>query len=164
MATIYEFVAKDQQQNKKQVVDPETGEVLNANVVSKGGAKGLTHSEYSGSNKGVEHNRYMRAINPMLNKYIPGFEKYVRGGRAALGVANTITETGSILRGLTSVGGIILLQFVIKALQNVYEKQKKEIQEENTSNYAKLITGQNQVAQSVNAYIGFMGKITYKDQ
>ena len=65
MATIYEFIVRDQTKDgKKLMVDNETGEVIGKSSVAK-------EKPFSGSNKGVDHNRYMRAVNPLINRYVP---------------------------------------------------------------------------------------------
>ena len=49
MATIYEFIVRDQTKNGKQeMIDPETGEVIAKKSVAK-------EKPLSGSNKGVDH-------------------------------------------------------------------------------------------------------------
>ena len=69
MATIYEFIVRDQTKDgKKLIVDNETGEVIAKNSVAK-------EKPLSGSNKGVDHNRYTRAIKPLVNRYVAHFEK-----------------------------------------------------------------------------------------
>ena len=157
MATIYEFIVRDQTKNGKQeMIDPETGEVIAKKSVAK-------EKPLSGSNKGVDHNRYMRAVNPLINRYVPGFEKYVRGGRAVVGVYDTFVKEG-LTASLTSVGAIVLLEMVLTKLDDMRREKIEEAKKENIANYNKLVTGQTQLSQNVVATKNIWGKITFKNQ
>ena len=157
MATIYEFIVRDQTKDgKKLMVDNETGEVIGKSSVAK-------EKPLSGSNKGVDHNRYMRAVNPLINRYVPGFEKYVRGGRAIIGVYDTLVQTG-IKSAITGVGAIVLLELALTKLDDLRREKIEEAKKENIANYNKLITGQTQLSQNVKATKNIFGKITFKNQ
>ena len=157
MATIYEFIVRDQTKGgKKVMVDDETGEVIAKSSVAK-------EKPLSGSNKGVDHNRYMRAVNPLINRYVPGFEKYVRSGRAIVGVFDTLVQTG-ITSAMTSVGAIVLLEVALTKLDDLRREKIEEAKKENIANYNKLITGQTQLSQNVKATKNIFGKITFKNQ
>ena len=157
MATIYEFIVRDQTKDgKKLMVDNETGEVIGKSSVAK-------EKPLSGSNKGVDHNRYMRAVNPLINRYVPGFEKYVRGGRAIVGVYDTLVQTG-IKSAITGVGAIVLLELALTKLDDLRREKIEEAKKENIANYNKLITGQTQLSQNVKATKNIFGKITFKNQ
>ena len=157
MATIYEFIVRDQTKDgKKLMVDNETGEVIGKSSVAK-------EKPFSGSNKGVDHNRYMRAVNPLINRYVPGFEKYVRGGRAVVGVYDTFVKEG-LTASLTSVGAIVLLEMVLTKLDDMRREKIEEAKKENIANYNKLVTGQSQLSQNVVATQNIWGKITFKNQ
>ena len=157
MATIYEFIVRDQTKNGEQVmIDNETGEVIAKKSVAK-------EKPLSGSNKGVDHNRYMRAVNPLINRYVPGFEKYVRGGRAVVGVYDTFVKEG-LTASLTSVGAIVLLEMVLTKLDDMRREKIEEAKKENIANYNKLVTGQSQLSQNVVATQNIWGKITFKNQ
>ena len=157
MATIYEFIVRDQTKDgKKLMVDNETGEVIAKSSVAK-------EKPLSGSNKGVDHNRYMRAVNPLINRYVPGFEKYVRGGRAVVGVYDTFVKEG-LTASLTSVGAIVLLEMVLTKLDDMRREKIEEAKKENIANYNKLVTGQTQLSQNVVATKNIWGKITFKNQ
>ena len=157
MATIYEFIVRDQTKDgKKLMVDNETGEVIGKKSVAK-------EKPFSGSNKGVDHNRYMRAVNPLINRYVPSFEKYVLSGRAIVGVFDTIVQEG-ITSAMTSVGAIILLQLALTKLDDLRREKIEEAKKENIANYNKLITGQTQLSQNVKATKNIFGKITFKNQ
>ena len=157
MATIYEFIVRDQTKDGKQeMIDPDTGEVIAKKSVAK-------DKPLSGSNKGVDHNRYMRAVNPLINRYVPGFEKYVRGGRAIIGVYDTLVQTG-IKSAITGVGAIVLLEMVLTTLDDLRREKIEEAKKENVANYNKLITGQTQLSQNVKATKNIWGKVTFKNQ
>ena len=157
MATIYEFIVRDQTKNGKQeMIDPDTGEVIAKKSVAK-------EKPLSGSNKGVDHNRYMRAVNPLINRYVPNFEKYVRGGRAIIGVYDTLVQTG-IKSAITGVGAIVLLELALTKLDDLRREKIEEAKKENVANYNKLITGQTQLSQNVKATKNIFGKITFKNQ
>ena len=157
MATIYEFIVRDQTKNSKQeMIDPDTGEVISKKSVAK-------EKPFSGSNKGVDHNRYMRAVNPLINRYVPGFEKYVRGGRAIVGMYDTLVQTG-IKSAITGVGAIVLLELALTKLDDLRREKIEEAKKENIANYNKLITGQTQLSQNVKATKNIFGKITFKNQ
>ena len=157
MATIYEFIVRDQTKDGKNLmVDSDTGEVIAKSSVAK-------EKPLSGSNKGVDHNRYMRAVNPLINRYVPGFEKYVRGGRAVVGMYDTLVQTG-IKSAITSVGAIVLLELALTKLDDLRREKIEEAKKENIANYNKLITGQTQLSQNVKATKNIFGKITFKNQ
>ena len=157
MATIYEFIVRDQTKNGKQeMIDPDTGEVIAKKSVSK-------EKPFSGSNKGVDHNRYTRAINPLVNRYVPSFEKYVRSGRAITGVIDTTLKEG-LKAGLTSVGAVVLYELAIIAIDNWRRDQIEKANQENLANYNKLVSGQSQLSQNVQATKNIFGKITFKNQ
>ena len=157
MATIYEFIVRDQTKNGKQeMIDSDTGEVIGKSSVAK-------EKPLSGSNKGVDHNRYMRAVNPLINRYVPAFEKSMRGGRAIVGVFDTLSKAG-IKSAMTSVGAIVLLEMVLTTLDDIRREKIEEAKKENIANYNKLITGQTQLSQNVKATKNIFGKITFKNQ
>ena len=157
MATIYEFIVRDQTKDgKKLIVDNETGEVIGKSSVAK--TKPL-----SGSNKGVDHNRYTRAINPLVNRYVPNFEKYVRGGRAVVGVFDTFVKQG-LTAAMTGVGAVVLFEMAVIAIDNWRRDQIEKANQENLANYNKLVSGQSQLSQNVQATKNIFGKITFKNQ
>lgn len=157
MATIYEFIVRDQTKDgKKLIVDNETGEVIGKSSVAK--TKPL-----SGSNKGVDHNRYTRAINPLVNRYVPNFEKYVRGGRAVVGVFDTFAKQG-LTAAMTGVGAVVLFEMAVIAIDNWRRDQIEKANQENLANYNKLVSGESQLSQNVQATKNIFGKITFKNQ
>lgn len=157
MATIYEFIVRDQTKDgKKLIVDNETGEVIGKSSVAK-------QKPLSGSNKGVDHNRYTRAINPLVNRYVPNFEKYVRSGRAIAGIYDTTLHNGFV-SGFTGVGAVVMLELILVKLDDLRREQIEKAKADNLANYNKLITGQTQLSNTINASKNIFGKITFKNQ
>lgn len=106
-----------------------------------------------GGRGGVEHNRKMRAVNPVLNKATSGaYEKSMRLGRAGLGVLSS----GS------SVGVAIIISFVLQQLMKMQNKYIQIANSENTQNYKRLENGMSAIhgAYEVSEHL-LTGKITY---
>ena len=157
MATIYEFIVRDQTTTKEsRMVDADTGEVIAKNEVKKS-------KPFSGSNKGVDHNRYMRAVNPLVNRYVPNFEKSVRAGRAIAGIYDTTLQNGFV-SGFTGVGAVVMLELILVKLDDLRREQIEKAKADNLANYNKLITGQTQLSNTINASKNIFGKITFKNQ
>ena len=157
MATIYEFIVRDQTTTKEsRMVDADTGEVIARNEVTKS-------KPFSGSNKGVDHNRYMRAVNPLVNRYVPNFEKSVRAGRAIAGIYDTTLQNGFV-SGFTGVGAVVMLELILVKLDDLRREQIEKAKADNLANYNKLITGQTQLSNTINASKNIFGKITFKNQ
>ena len=92
MATIYRFIIE-----QKAHVDSGGRKSTNTSgKATKGAAKkGKLVSIFGGEKGGVEHNRKMRVVNPILNKMTQGYwEKGNRAVRAATGLVKRNTETG----------------------------------------------------------------------
>lgn len=156
MATIYEFIVKDQTTKESRMIDSDTGEVIARNEVKKS-------KPFSGSNKGVDHNRYMRAVNPLVNRYVPNFEKSVRAGRAIAGIYDTTLQNGFV-SGFTGVGAVVMLELILVKLDDLRREQLEKAKADNLANYNKLITGQTQLSNTINASKNIFGKITFKNQ
>ena len=106
MATIYriaiEQTTKSQSDGRKGGNRAGTGKKSTAKTTNIFGVRG-----------GVEHNRKMRAINPVLNKATHGYwEKGMRLGRAGLGLVKRDENTGAFA-GLSgpAIAIIIALPF-----------------------------------------------------
>lgn len=133
MATLYRFIIEERQGGRSSGRTTDSG--------TKGASKkGRNVSIFGGAKGGVEHNRKMRAINPLINKMTGGaWEKGMRVGRAAIGLVTRNTETGKI--GISGPALAILIAF---ALQTVLKIQNKEIQKakkQNMQNYTQLENG-----------------------
>ena len=163
MATIYRFIVEARQ---------ATGVSYDANgnpiPVKGAGSKGgfsLTAHNPSGKNRGgVEHNRYMRPINPLMNQLTGGWwEKGQRLGRAGAGVLD-IAKTKGIGSALTSTGSLIILQFAIMMAVQAFKDQQKKAKEENQANFLKIKSGQTTIGQDYKVSKDIFGKITYRNQ
>ena len=141
MATIYRFIIEQKAQ-------ADSGGRKSANTsgrATKGAAKkGKLVSIFGGEKGGVEHNRKMRVINPIINKMTYGYwEKGTRAVRAATGLVKRNTETGKL--AISGTAWAILMQmvllFAVKLLQVEQEKAKKL----NAQNYKQLENGIGQI-------------------
>jgi hypothetical protein len=113
---------------------------------------------------GVEHNRYMRPINPLMNQLTGGWwEKGQRLGRASAGVLDVANKKG-IGSALGSTGALIILQFAIMMAVQAFRDQQKKAKEENQSNYLKIVSGQTTLSQDYKVSKNIFGKITYRNQ
>lgn len=102
--------------------------------------KGRWVSIFGGEKGGVEHNRKMRAINPLLNRATGGWwEKGMRVGRAGLGLVKRNTETGAYGVSWTSVA--IIVAFAIQMLLKWQKTEQIKAQKLNAQNYKQLENG-----------------------
>ena len=158
MATIYRFIVEQKTSkggNGRNQREPNA---------SKTGAakKGRAVSLFGGEKGGVEHNRKLRAINPLLNKITGGYwEQGMRVGRAGLGLIQVNSQTGAFA-GFSPTAIAILVAFTIKCLlkwQN-YEIQKAE--KKNTQNFKQMENGFGMVNGQYRVSSNFWtGRITY---
>ncbi len=122
---------------------------------------------WGGEKGGVEHNRKMRAINPILNKITGGvWEKGMRLTRAAGGLVKRNTETGKLSIGGPSIA--IIIAFILQQIWNGFAKwnQKERQQSErlNAENYKKLENGSGAVHGSYKIMVnGWTNRITYNE-
>lgn len=132
MATIYRFIVEQKQTQSR-------GRTSNA---EKGGTKGTTAkgkwvSILGGQKGGVEHNRKLRAINPLLNKMTGGYwEKGMRLGRAGTGLITKNTATGAI--GLSAVAIAIIISFVVQTVLKIQARDREIARQQNAQNYKML--------------------------
>ena len=136
MATIYRFIVEQRIRN--------TGDgrkVGDSSATKKGaGKKGRWVSIFEGEKGGVEHNRKLRAINPLLNRVTGGmWEKGMRLGRAGTGLVKRNTETGKL--GISGPAIAIIIAFVIQTLMKYLEWQQKQADKMNTQNFKQLENG-----------------------
>lgn len=162
MATIYKFILETRSDASQSVTISANGEIL---PLKGAGTKADDVGRlYTGSNVGVEHNRYMRLINPVLNRYTGGWwEKGVRMGRSAIGVVN-VARTSGLGAALASVGMIQIGQLAIMELVKWIEREKKKANEENQANYLKLRSGTTMLPKDYKITKNFFGKLTYRAQ
>ena len=163
MATIYRFIVE---QKASQSTGRASGRKNSqASGVSKKttAKKGRWVSVLSGDKGGVEHNRKMRAINPLLNKMTGGYwEKGMRLGRAGAGLVQRNTETGAL--GISAVAIAIIISFVIQTILKIQRTSIERASRENTQNFKALengvgaIHGQYEITTNL-----WNGKISYNE-
>lgn len=157
MATIYRIIVE--QTTKSTAEDGRKG----GNRLGTGRkTTSKTGNLLGGSRGGVEHNRKMRAINPILNKATGGYwEKGMRLGRASMGVANAYSNNG--VKGIIgSVGFIIIVQMVINALIKWQQKERQKAQELNAQNFKQLENGIGAIHSSYQIDVNTLtGRLTY---
>jgi hypothetical protein len=172
MATIYRFIVESQSNGGNNYVVDENGEVQPlAGAGSKmggggsGGNRSLVAHNPSGRNTGgVDHNRYMRPINPLLNRWTGGYwEKGQRVGRSVAQIGRDL-GSGAGLKAFAGTGGLILLQFAIMEFDKWFREQQRKAKEENKSNYLKIVSGQTVLGQDYKVSRNIFGKITYSNQ
>ena len=137
MATIYRFIVEQKVSSTGSGRTPK-----DPSSTGKGAAKkGKWVSMIGGGEKGgVEHNRKMRAINPLLNRMTGGaWEKGMRLGRAGAGLIQRNTETGKIRASGTAIA--IIIAFVIQTVLKVQQRQIAEQQKINEQNFKALENG-----------------------
>ena len=134
MATIYRFIVEQKISQTGSGRKPSSGQ-------GKGAAKkGRMVSIFGGEKGGVEHNRKMRAINPLLNRITNGWwEKGMRIGRAATGLFKVNTATGKL--GISGAALAILLAFIIQASMKILEQEQEKARKMNAQNFKQLENG-----------------------
>lgn len=133
MATIYRFIIEERQGGRSSGRTTDRG--------TKGAAKkGRNVSIFGGSKGGVEHNRKMRAINPLINKSTGGiWEQGMRVGRAAMGLVTRNTETGKL--GISGPALAIIIAWAIQTTLKIQNKSIQRANKQNTQNYNQLENG-----------------------
>lgn len=137
MATIYRFIVE----NKSSGGDGgRKGGGTGSPSKKTTAKKGRYVSILGGDKGGVEHNRKMRAINPLLNKMTGGWwEKGTRLGRAATGLVTRNTETGKL--GVSGAAIAIIIAFVIQMLMKWQAAEYAKAQKLNAQNFKQLENG-----------------------
>ena len=160
MATIYRFVIEQKQGSG--------GGRSGSPRAEKGAAKkGKSLPLFGGSRGGVEHNRKMRAINPILNKVTNGvWEKGMRLGRAAAGLVKVNDKTGKISLSGPSIA--IIIAFVLITAWNLIAKmnqrQRMEADRLNAQNFKALENGSGAIHGAYKVMVnGWSGHITYNE-
>ena len=157
MATIYRILVEQSTRATK-----EDGRKGGNRVGTSKKTTAKTHNLFGGSRGGVEHNRKMRAINPLVNKATGGYwEKGMRLGRAGMGVGNAYAN-GGIKGVLGSVGFIIIVQMVLVALIKWQQKERQKALELNAQNFKQLENGIGAIHSSYEINVDFWtGRQTY---
>lgn len=134
MATIYRFIVENRTRSTGEGRTPRAG-------TGKGAAKkGKLVSIFGGEKGGVEHNRKMRAINPLINKATYGhYEKGMRLGRAGLGLVQKNTETGKI--SVSGVSFAIIIAYLIQVLIKWQQRERVKAEKLNSQNFKQLENG-----------------------
>lgn len=144
MATIYRFIV-EQQEGKGSSGRKSTN---SSGGISKTRKSSKDRTFTLMGTMGVEHNRKLRAINPLMNKATGGYwEKGMRLGRAGLGLVKfKATEAGGLaFAGISWVAIAIIISYVIQTTMKYHNKQIQENEKVNKQNYRKLETGQNAI-------------------
>lgn len=161
MATIYRFIVEASKTTGVQH-DADGNVIPRKGAGSKGGGSGRGFN-LGGSRGGVEHNRYLRPINPLMNRLTGGWwEKGQRVGRASMGFFSELKDKK--LGALATTGGLILIQFAIMEFDRWFREQQKKAREENQSNFLKIVSGQTTLGQDYKVSRNIFGKITYRNQ
>lgn len=158
MATIYRFIVEQRLSSSgegRQARDTTTSKKTTAK-------KGRSVSFFGGDKGGVEHNRKMRAINPLLNRMTGGWwEKGMRLTRAGIGLGKSVQKNGA--KGIfTGPALYIILAFFITALLKWQQKQIQQANQMNAQNFKQLengvgaVHGQYKLTQNF-----FNGRVTY---
>ena len=161
MATIYRFIV-EQQQGRASSGRNSSG---TGSSGSKKNAKEKTFTLMG--TLGVEHNRKMRAINPILNKVTGGvWEKGMRLTRAGAGLVKRNTETGKLSLSGPSIA--IIIAFVLITVWNGIAKwnarERANAAKLNAQNFKAMENGSGTVhgAYSI-AVNGWSGHISYNE-
>ena len=171
MATIYEFIIRSQQGAGGAGGAGGIGGGVDADgnpiPVKGAGVKGSTslvaHNPTGKSKDGVDHNRYMRPINPLINRWTGGFwEKGQRGFNAVRQLPADFKAKK--LGALGGVASLILIQLAIMEFDRWFREQQKKAKEENKANYLKITSGQTVLGQDYKVNRNIFGKITYRNQ
>ena len=157
MATIYRFVV-EQQQGSGSSGRKSSG-------TTKKSAKDKTFTLMG--TMGVEHNRKLRAINPVLNKATGGYwEKSMRLGRAGLGLLKFKKgEDGRFAyAGLSSVSLAIIISFALQSAMRLQHQVIQQNEKVNKQNFRKMETGESAIHSSFEVTTQwFTGKRTYNE-
>lgn len=156
MATIYRFIVEQKTLSTSQ--GRQSSSPQSKKVTAK---RGKYISLFGGEKGGVEHNRKMRAINPLLNRMTGGaWEKGMRLTRAGLGLVKKNTETGKL--AISGPAIAIIIAFIIQALLKWQKSEMVKAEEKNMQDYKQLengigaIHGQYKMSKNI-----FTGRQTY---
>lgn len=155
MATIYRYIIENAEGGASSGRKTSTAP---RKATAKGRWVGLV-----GPKGGVEHNRKMRAINPLLNRATNGYwEQGMRLGRAGLGLVKKNTETGEVKIG--GVGWFIIIAWAIQTFLKFQRKQIALADKQNTQNYKAMENGVSQIHGQYNVTRNWWnGKINYNE-
>jgi hypothetical protein len=155
MATVYKFIVEARAGQGATDVDGHS-------IAPKGA--GVKSSTFTAHNRGgTEHNRYMRPINPLMNRVTGGYwEKGMRAGRAMAQLPSDLNKHG--VKALAGVASLILIQLAIMEFDKWFREQQRKAKDENKSNYLKITSGQTTISQDYKVGVNIFGKVTYTNQ
>lgn len=161
MATIYRFIVE----NKMGDTTKSKG-VGGKKKPAKSKTTTLLKMLGSSEKGGVEANRKLRAVNPLLNKLTAGYwEKGTRIGRAGLGLVKFKKngQTGKMeFAGLSGTAIAIIIAFIIATITSAQNKAIANAQKLNKLNYKSMENGVGSVNGNFDVSINALnGKITY---
>ena len=158
MATIYRFIVEQKTTKSGGRKSSSESSGMSKKSTAK---KGRYVSILGGEKGGVEHNRKLRAINPLLNKITGGYwEKGMRIGRAGAGLITRNTETGKL--GISGPAVAILIAFVIKCLLDYQKLQSQKAEQKNKQNFKMLENGFGKINGAYEISVNAMtGRMTY---
>ena len=160
MATIYRFVIE-----QKTTGGNGGGRKSQSSSAKKGaGKKGKTVTFLSSDKGGVESNRKLRAINPLINKMTHGYwEKGMRVGRAGLGLVKYDAETGKFA-GLSGPAIAIIIAFVLQTIMKWQNKEREKQQQFNRHNYKAMENGFGAIHGEYETTVDILsGRVTYNE-
>lgn len=162
MATIYRFIVE-------QRASGGSGDTTKPRASKGAGKKGKDLPLLFGGRKGgVEHNRKMRAVNPILNKVTNGvWEKGMRLTRAGVGLAQNVSEKG--VKG--AFGGpslYIILALAFLTAWNMIQKwnarERANAAKLNAQNFKAMENGSGTVHGAYSISVnGWSGHISYNE-
>ena len=158
MATIYRFIIEQKQTSAGNGRTPRDNTSLTKTVAKKG----RSISFFGGDRGGVEHNRKMRAINPLINKMTGGvWEKSVRLGRASIGLGKNVTQ-GGIKGVLTGPALYIIIALILTTLMKYLSNEQQKAQKQNAQNFKQMENGIGAMNSQYRVSSNFWtGRLTY---
>jgi hypothetical protein len=164
MATIYEFIIRSQGGvSGTAQVDADGNPIPLKGAGVKGGTSLTAHNPTGKSSGGVDHNRFMRPINPLINRWTGGY--WEKGQRGFNAVRQFRADWGEKKVGaLSGVASLILIQLAIMEIDKWFREQQKKAREENKANYLKITSGQTVLGQDYKVSKNIFGGITYRNQ
>lgn len=162
MATIYRFIVEEGKGKgsggRKSGGNSKKGTAKRYNIFSMLG---------EGNKGGVEHNRKLRAINPLLNRATGGwFEKGMRLGRAGAGLVQFKKKPtgGYQFAGLSGTAIAIIIAFAIQMLLKWQSGEIQRANMENKQNFKRMETGRSAIHGNYSvANNVWNGKISYNE-
>ena len=135
MATIYRFIVEQKAAGSGGRKD--SSDAPDKKSPSK---KGKWAGIFAGEKGGVEHNRKLRAINPLINRATGGaWEKGLRLSRATMGLVQQNNQTGKFRLSPTAMA--IIIAFVLQMLIKWQQSERRKAQERNEQNFKQLENG-----------------------